>query len=103
MEAKIAGVDFETVRTIAAMGANSEAARKAVYRRHGRGLMIMTGNGTLIQHPAVGIANQAMKEMIKIAGEFGMTPAARTRLSQPSKEPKQTELFDFINGGKKVG
>lgn len=42
------------------------------------GLLIETSNGNLIQNPLVGIANTARKEMARLAGEFGMTPSART-------------------------
>lgn len=44
------------------------------------GLIIKTSNGNAIQSPLVGAANTAMQLMHKFAIEFGMTPAARTRL-----------------------
>lgn len=44
------------------------------------GLIIETSNGNKIQNPAVGIANKAMADMVKIASEFGMTPSSRTKL-----------------------
>lgn len=56
------------------------------------GMTIKTKLGNVIQHPAVGIANQAMKQMYKFMAEFGMTPAARTRISV-DKNPEQGDLF----------
>lgn len=44
------------------------------------GLMIKTTNGNAIQNPLVGTANKAMLDMLRIASEFGMTPAARARI-----------------------
>ena len=45
-------------------------------------------NGHLYQNPYVGMKNQAMEKMIKIAAEFGMTPSSRSRVVavKPSKE-----------------
>jgi P27 family predicted phage terminase small subunit len=45
------------------------------------GLMIKTSNGNAIQNPLVGVANRSMLMAIRIAAEFGMSPAARARLS----------------------
>ena len=62
------------------------------------GMTIGTTKGNMIQHPAVGIANQAMKQMHQLMSEFGMTPAARTRISV-EKQPLQGDLFnDFVRG-----
>lgn len=44
-------------------------------------LMIKTHNGSAVQNPLVGIANTAMRDMMRFAAEFGFTPSARTRLS----------------------
>ena len=45
------------------------------------GLTSTTSNGTLVQHPAVGIANSAMDKILKFGREFGLTPASRSGLS----------------------
>lgn len=45
------------------------------------GLMIKSAGGTPIQNPIVGVANRAAADMLRYASEFGLTPAARTRLS----------------------
>lgn len=45
------------------------------------GLMIKTINGNAIQNPLVGTANRAMLDVVKYAAEFGMTPAARSRIA----------------------
>ena len=43
-------------------------------------LMIKTKEGNAIQNPLVGVANKAMADMVRYAGEFGMTPSARSRV-----------------------
>jgi len=62
---------------------------------HG-GLVTETTNGNLIQNPLVGLANTAMKDMIKYAAEFGMTPSARTRIEASplvDDEEDQSEFY----------
>jgi P27 family predicted phage terminase small subunit len=44
-------------------------------------LLIKTTNGNAIQNPLVGTANKAAADMVRYAAEFGMSPAARARVS----------------------
>ena len=44
------------------------------------GLMVQTQSGNLIQNPLVGVANRSLTNMVRIAAELGMTPAARSRI-----------------------
>ena len=46
-----------------------------------KGLMIKTVGGNAIQNPLVGTANRAANDMVRYASEFGLTPAARARIS----------------------
>lgn len=62
------------------------------------GLMIKTTNGNAIQNPLVGTAHKAASDMVRYASEFGLTPAARARLSVgPVNAPKSK--FDGLLGG----
>jgi P27 family predicted phage terminase small subunit len=55
-------------------------------------LMIKTMNGNAIQNPLIGVANRAMAMALKIAGEFGMSPAARARFAAMTHdEPIEAE------------
>lgn len=85
-----------------------EKAKKAYPA--GGGLFVETTNGNLIQHPAVGIANRAMADMVKFAAEFGMTPSGRTKVPQhvatppranpapaPSAAPAPEEKPNYFN------
>lgn len=56
------------------------------------GMFITTDKGNVIQHPAVGIVHKAIALMHKILVEFGMTPAARAKVSA-SKRPDESDPF----------
>ena len=47
------------------------------------GTVALTANRTPVQSPYVGIANRALANMTRIAVEFGLTPAARSRVQAP--------------------
>ena len=51
------------------------------------GLLIERDSG-LIANPLIGVARRAAETMLRIAAEFGMTPAARTRITTNPDEPK---------------
>jgi phage terminase small subunit len=42
----------------------------------------------------VSIANRQTEIMMKIASEFGFTPASRSRISTPA--PAEPNFFDFV-------
>ena len=56
------------------------------------GMFITTDKGNVIQHPAVGIVHKAITLMHKILVEFGMTPAARAKVSA-AKKPDEADPF----------
>lgn len=60
------------------------------------GLTIETTNGNIIQNPSVGIANKAMLILHRFLVEFGMTPAARTKVT-PANKKKKNEKTDFFD------
>ncbi len=51
------------------------------------GLLIERDSG-LIANPLIGVARRAAETMLRIAGEFGMTPASRTRITINPDGPK---------------
>ena len=56
------------------------------------GTMIKSPTGFPIQSPYVSIANRQAEIMMRIASEFGFTPASRSRISIPTE--RQPTLFD---------
>jgi P27 family predicted phage terminase small subunit len=58
------------------------------------GTMVKSPTGYPIQSPYLAIANRQAELMIRIASEFGFTPASRSRISAPP--PDQLPLLDLI-------
>jgi P27 family predicted phage terminase small subunit len=59
------------------------------------GTMVKSPSGFPIQSPYVAIANRQAEIMMRIASEFGFTPASRSRISTPAKrEPNLLDLMD---------
>lgn len=46
-----------------------------------RGMVIRTQYGACVENPLIAIARRASQDMIRFANEFGLTPAARSRIS----------------------
>jgi P27 family predicted phage terminase small subunit len=57
------------------------------------GTMVKSPSGYPIHSPYVAIANRQAELMMRIASEFGFTPANRGRISTPA--PPQPSLFDL--------
>jgi P27 family predicted phage terminase small subunit len=58
------------------------------------GVMIKSPQGFPIQSPYLSIANRQAEIMMRIASEFGFTPASRSRISTPT--PPGPTLFDHM-------
>lgn len=61
-------------------------------QRHGT--VIKSPTGYPVQSPFLAIANRQAEIMVRIASEFGFTPASRSRISAPP--PDQLPLLDLI-------
>lgn len=59
------------------------------------GAMVKSPTGFPMQSPYVAIANRQAEIMMRIASEFGFTPASRSRLSTPC--PEEPSLFDLMS------
>jgi P27 family predicted phage terminase small subunit len=60
------------------------------------GTMVKSPTGYPIQSPYLAIANRQAELMIRIASEFGFTPASRSRISAPP--PAQLPLLELTSG-----
>src|SRR5687767_7214789 len=58
------------------------------------GTMVKSPTGYPVQSPYVSIANRQAEIMMRIASEFGFTPASRSRISTPAGDDT---LFDLFN------
>ena len=73
---------------------------EAVVREKGE--VVRTANGNVIQNPYLSIANRAKRVALLLMREFGMTPAARARISVEGggDEPSLADLLFEAVGGK---
>ena len=60
------------------------------------GTMVKSPSGYPIQSPYVAVANRQAEIMMRIASEFGFTPASRSRIATPPKDERT--LFDNLDG-----
>jgi P27 family predicted phage terminase small subunit len=58
------------------------------------GVMIKSPQGFPIQSPYLSVANRQAEIMMRIASEFGFTPASRSRIATPSASPPPFDLFN---------
>jgi P27 family predicted phage terminase small subunit len=65
------------------------------------GVMIKSPQGFPIQSPYLSIATRQSEIMMRIASEFGFTPASRSRISTPA--PPGPSLFDRMEPPKDDG
>jgi P27 family predicted phage terminase small subunit len=59
------------------------------------GLLVERDSG-LIANPLIGVARRAANDMLRVAGEFGMTPAARSRIAAGPNQPQPPNKFDGL-------
>ncbi len=62
------------------------------------GLMIKTRSGDAAQNPLVSIERKAISDMMRYAGEFGFTPAARARIAGGLTPPPGPSKWDGLIG-----
>jgi P27 family predicted phage terminase small subunit len=58
------------------------------------GTMIKSPTGYPVQSPYLAIANRQAEIMMRIASEFGFTPASRSRIATPTES--EPSLLDFM-------
>lgn len=67
--------------------AEDVASRLAVQDPTTHGLLLKTQSGNVVQNPAVGVANVARRDMLRLAAEFGLTPSGRVALDNSGQHP----------------
>jgi P27 family predicted phage terminase small subunit len=60
------------------------------------GMIIRTKYGDAAMNPLVGIARKHAGDVIRYAGEFGLTPVARTRLASANFQRSPPSKFDGL-------
>jgi P27 family predicted phage terminase small subunit len=67
------------------------------------GSMVKSPSGYPVQSPYVSIANRQTEIMMRIASEFGFTPASRSRILAPVQEPDDLFSAAANDAGKDGG
>lgn len=62
------------------------------------GLTAVGSNGSVYQHPAVGIKNKCADRIAALGKQFGMSPEGRKRLSMIVADSAWDPAADFISG-----
>ena len=78
----------------------AEEAIQAIAERDtiNKGLMIETTNGNFVQNPMVGTANTAMRDAMRYASEYGLTPSSRVRLGiEADNASKNNPAVQYFN------
>jgi P27 family predicted phage terminase small subunit len=71
--------------------ARAAAAERSIQKQ---GLMVMTGLGGMKVNPHFAVAERARALMLKVMGEFGMTPSSRSRIAvETPGEVNQLDAF----------
>ena len=73
-------------------------ARMADRDEQMHGLLVKTVDGNARRNPLVKIAADAAEDMLRFAGEFGLTPIARQRLGAAGYAPSAPSKFDGLIG-----
>jgi P27 family predicted phage terminase small subunit len=63
-----------------------------------RGLLVKRQDGNAARNPLVQIVANAAADMVRYAGEFGLTPVARARIAAGVYEPPPGGKFDGLLG-----
>lgn len=67
------------------------------------GVVLISGeNSWPVQSPYLSIANRAMEQMVKMLGEFGMSPSSRARVT-PTKPAEAVDEMEDILSGRRSG
>jgi len=78
-----------------AFGTWEEAIREL--RKPGQGMITYTEKGYPIQNPLLGVINKQSEIMKGYLVEFGMTPAARSRVTTPEGSGEDDEFLKLVN------
>lgn len=65
--------------------------KEAMLKAMATGLTVETSSGYIMKNPELSIAQSALTQMKQFAGEFGLTPSARSRINAGSANAKDIE------------
>lgn len=101
---------LEPVGILSSIDGDQLALYCVAYARWAEAERQITADGTIIKmpngwpgpHPALAIANTAMKQMHQYLAKFGMTPADRSRVTTSAKATDKSRFFADLGGQRKL-
>ncbi len=91
----LTSADADAIAVYCQVACRYQLATKDVQEK---GLTVESPNGYPIINPALSIVNKCIQQMHRLLTEFGMTPAARSRISVP--EPEAADPYEEFKRGK---
>jgi P27 family predicted phage terminase small subunit len=61
--------------------------------------LVKTGQGSIVQNPAIGIKNRALQLLLRAAAELGMTPSSRASMVKPQENQEEKGAHFFKKWG----
>jgi P27 family predicted phage terminase small subunit len=99
---QVDGLDFEGLCRAYSVAVKADRIISSKGKKGGVLVKAQYGDGWQA-NPAISISRLAWAEVRKFAAEFGLSPAARTRVNAPPADPVKDEAEDFLFGGAVVG
>ena len=96
--AVLAEIDRALLAAYCEAWAELDAIERKMASQPEGGLLISTSNGNIIQSPLVGIRNRAVERLGRLAQQFGMSPAARTRLATGEAPAEEDDFTKWKRG-----
>lgn len=98
--------DLESMRILSAVDRDIIAAYCQAVQRYQEferaitehGITFVTEKGYVAQRPEVAMAHKQAQLVKQLAGELGLTPAARSRIDVPEKEPPKDQTEEMLFG-----
>lgn len=80
----LSAADYSQLANYCAAHGNAIKAQRRLNRE---GQTVKRANGSLAAHPLITVAKESRAQALRIAIEYGLTPAARTRIGAADEDP----------------
>lgn len=87
----LTALDGRAVAALAQVTMNFRRAQRALDKY---GPVVRGSRGSLVANPAAGVLRDSLATMIRLLGEFGLTPSARMRVAPVGKTPPDENEFE---------
>lgn len=96
LKEKYSGVNDEWQQPLKMLADNIEVFNKCASEISVQGLMLQAKNGAYCKNPLIKVQNDAQVQIVKLLGEFGLTPKGSAKLNLQSDD--EDDLKDLLGG-----